>query len=133
MNNITIAGTIGRDAETRHLQNGDAVCGFSVADNQGGKDKPTIWWNCVLFGKRAESLAQYLVKGQVVTVSGSLTKRVWNDKESNEREALELRVVDVALQGARSNADKQHESAKKPYGGGGKDVDISRFDDQIPF
>ena len=71
MNSISIAGQLGKDAEQRFLPNGDAVASFSVADSQG-KDKPTIWWNCSLFGKRAEALTQYLTKGQAVTVSGNV-------------------------------------------------------------
>ena len=100
MNNISIAGTLGKDAEVRYLPNGDAVCNFSVADSMG-KDKGTIWWNCQLFGKRAESLAQYLTKGQAVTVSGNVTEREWNDKEGTKRKSMDVRVQDVALQGGR--------------------------------
>ena len=57
MNVITIAGNLGKDSESRFLPNGDAVTSFSVADSQG-KDKPSIWWNCSLFGKRGEALAR---------------------------------------------------------------------------
>jgi single-strand DNA-binding protein len=106
MNNITVAGQLGRDAELKFLPNGDAILSFSVADSQGGKDKPTIWWNASLFGKRAGSLAQYLMKGQTVTVSGTLSKREWTDKEGNKRESLDLRVADVALQGGRPSANQ---------------------------
>jgi hypothetical protein len=63
MNNITVAGPLGKDAELRNLSDGTSVLSFSVADSQG-REKPTIWWNCSLFGKRAESLQQYLTKGQ---------------------------------------------------------------------
>lgn len=100
MNSLTIAGSLGKDAEVNYLPNGDAVCKFSVADSQG-KDKPTIWWNCQLYGKRAESLSQYLTKGQAVTVVGSVTEREWNDKEGNKRKSMDVRVQDVALQGGR--------------------------------
>jgi len=100
MNSLTIAGTLGKDAEVRYLPNGDAVCNFSVADSMG-KDKGTIWWNCQLFGKRAESLSQYLTKGQAVTVSGNVTEREWNDKEGTKRKSMDVRVQDVALQGGR--------------------------------
>ena len=62
MNNVTIVGRVG-NAETRYVPNGDPVLQFSVADDQG-RDKPPIWWNCTLFGKRAESLAPYVSKGQ---------------------------------------------------------------------
>ena len=59
MNVITVAGSLGRDAELKYLQNGDAVLNFSVADS-AGRDKPTIWWNCQLFGKRASPIIPFI-------------------------------------------------------------------------
>lgn len=100
MNVITVAGSLGRDAELKYLPNGDAVINFSVADSQG-RDRPTIWWSCQLFGKRAESLSQYLKKGQAVTVSGSVTEREWTDKDGNTKKAVNVRVNEVALMGGR--------------------------------
>ena len=100
MNVITIAGQLGKDAEIRHLPNGDAVCNFSVADSQG-REKPTIWWRCSLFGKRAESLLQYLKKGQSVTVSGTVTEREYTDKDGAQKKAQEVRVNDISLQGGK--------------------------------
>ncbi len=107
MNNITVAGQLGRDAEVRFLPDGTPVCAFSVADSQG-RDKPTLWWSCSLFGKRAESLAPYLLKGQAVTVSGTVTERKWTDKDGAERKSMDVRVQDVALQGGK------REGAAKP-------------------
>ncbi len=113
MNSITIAGQLGKDAEQRFLPNGDAVASFSVADSQG-KDKPTIWWNCSLFGKRAESLAQYLTKGQAVTVAGNVTQREYTDKDGNKRTAMDVRVNDIALQGGkREDAPRQAAPAQR--------------------
>ncbi len=106
MNSLTIAGSLGKDSETSYLPNGDAVCNFSVADSMG-KDKGTIWWNCQLFGKRAESLATYLVKGQAVSVVGTITEREWNDKEGNKRKSMNVRVQDVALQGGRKEQQEE--------------------------
>ena len=100
MNSITIAGSLGKDAEIRFLGNGDPVASFSVADSQG-REKPAIWWNCSLFGKRAESLAPYLTKGQAVAVTGSLTEREWVDKDGNKRKSFDLRASDLALQGPK--------------------------------
>lgn len=108
MNNITIAGNVARDAETRYMPNGDPVANFSVADNQG-KDKPAIFWNCQLFGKRAESLSPYLTKGAAVAVSGVVTEREWQDKEGQKRKTMEIRVADVALQGG-----KRDDAMRKP-------------------
>ena len=105
MNIISIAGNLGRDAEVRYTQNGDAVCSFSVADSQG-KDKEAIWWRCSLFGKRAESLAPYLRKGAQVTVAGNVTERAY-EKDGEQKKAMEIRVSDVALQGGRSQEHAQ--------------------------
>lgn len=131
MNIITIAGQLGKDAEMRYLPKGDPVAAFSVADSQG-KDKPTIWWNCGLFGKRAESLAPYLVKGQAVTVTGQITEREWADKEGNKRKSLEVRVIDVALQGGKKTGpDLANNPAKAQPANPGRFADMP--DDDIPF
>ena len=103
MNSITIAGQLGKDAETRALPDGTPILSFSVADSQG-RDKATIWWNCALFGKRAESLAPYLTKGTSVTVVGTVTEREYTDKDGNKRKSMDVRVQDVALQGGKRDA-----------------------------
>jgi len=122
MNNITVAGQLGKDAELRHMPDGTAVASFSVADSQG-RDKPTIWWNCQIFGKRAESLQQYLVKGQSVTVGGSVSEREWTDKDGGKRKTMEIRVNDVALQGGK------RESAAPPPAPAPRQQPSSGFDD----
>jgi single-strand DNA-binding protein len=127
MNVITVAGTLGKDAEVKYLANGDAIANFSVADSQG-REKPTIWWNCGLYGKRAESLSQYLLKGQAVTVTGSVSEREWTDKEGNKRKSMDVRVNDVALQGGRKNEESQQERRQAPA-----PQQTSIDDDDIPF
>jgi single-strand DNA-binding protein len=127
MNVITVAGSLGKDAEVKYLPNGDAIANFSVADSQG-RDKPTIWWNCGLYGKRAESLSQYLTKGQAVTVTGSVSEREWTDKEGNKRKSMDVRVSDVALQGGRKNEEPQQERRQAPAPA---PVDIDS--DDLPF
>lgn len=98
MNVISISGSLGKDAEQKFLPDGTAILNFSVADDQG-KTKPTLWWSCAIFGKRAESgLAQYLVKGQAVTVNGAVSMREY-EKDGVKRQAFDIRVNDVALQG----------------------------------
>jgi len=104
MNSITITGHLGNDCESRAMPDGTPVVSFSVADSLG-RDKPTIWWTCSLIGKRAQALAQYLTKGQSVTVIGTVTEREWVDKDGGKRKSTDVRVSDVALQGGgnRSN------------------------------
>jgi single-strand DNA-binding protein len=137
MNSITIAGQLGKDAELKQLQAGDAVCSFSVADSQG-REKPTIWWNCQLWGKRAVSLTQYLTKGQSVTVSGNVTMREYTDKDGQPRKSMDIRVNDVALQGSKQDgqasaprpAPAPRAAAPKASAGGSGFDDM---DDNIPF
>lgn len=134
MNNITIAGQLGKDAEIRYLPNGDPVASFSVADSQG-RDKLTIWWNASLFGKRAESLAPYLLKGQAVTISGTVTEREWTDKEGGKRKSMDVRVNDLALQGGKREAaapapaPARRAAAPAASHGGGFD----EMDSDVPF
>lgn len=139
MNNITVAGQLGRDAELRSLPDGTQVLQFSVADSQG-RDKPTIWWNCQLFGKRAASLQQYLTKGQSVAVSGNVTEREWKTKEGEPRKSMEIRVNDVALQGGQRQQSEATPAARaaprpppapKASAGGGSGFDD--MDSDIPF
>jgi single-strand DNA-binding protein len=70
MANISGVFRIGRDAEVRTAGTGDAVCNLSLAYDYGrkGEDgkRPTQWLDASLWGKRATTLAQYLVKGQLI-------------------------------------------------------------------
>ena len=133
MNSISISGNLGKDCEIRNLPDGTSVAAFSVADSQG-KDKPTIWWNASLFGKRAESLAPYLTKGTSVTVVGNVTEREYTDKDGNKRKSMDVRVQDVALQGGKRDATPAAAPASRPAqkpvpaGSGFDDMD-----DDIPF
>ena len=129
MNILTIAGGLTRDAEVKYLQNGDAVCSFSVADSEG-RDKPTIYWNCSLFGKRAESLSQYLTKGSKVTVTGRVTERSWTDKNGQERKSMDVRVNDIALQGKPSGSHDEP-VREAPRRASAPAVDIDETD--LPF
>jgi len=126
MNSITIVGGLGRDAEIKYLNNGDPICNFSVADSQG-RDKGTIWWNCSLFGKRAEALSQYLTKGQSVTVVGTITEREW-EKDGVKRKSMDVRVSEIALQGGRRDAEPQEERRAAP-----KPAPETFDSDEIPF
>ena len=132
MNNITIAGQLGRDAEVRYLQDGTAIASFSVADSQG-REKTTIWWRCGLFGKRAESLSQYLVKGQAVTVSGSVTEREYTDKDGTQKKAMEIRVQDVALQGGKRDAAPAPARTPEPQKAAAPASGFDAMDEEIPF
>ena len=128
MNFVSISGSLGRDAELKYLNNGDPVCSFSVADSQG-REKPTIWWRCSLFGKRGQSLSQFLTKGQSVTVVGTITEREW-EKDGVKQKSMDVRVSEIALQGGRKESEPQDERRAAPKPAPAQDS----FDDsEIPF
>lgn len=104
MNVLTVSGNIGRDAEVRNA-GGTAVAGFSLAIKSGYGDKAqTIWLDCSIWGKQAESgLVQYLKKGQFVVVSGEMGTR-----EHDGKTYITLRVNNVTLGGKQ---DSQQQAA----------------------
>lgn len=103
MNVLTVSGNIGKDAVVRKA-GGQSVAGFSVAMKSGYGDKAqTIWLDCSLWGKQAESgLVQYLKKGQFVVLSGELGTR-----EHEGKTYLTLRVNDVTLGGKSEQSNQQ--------------------------
>lgn len=70
MANLSGVFRVGRDAEIRKTSSGEDVCNLSLAYNHGRKgedgNRPTQWLDASLWGKRASTLAQYLVKGQLI-------------------------------------------------------------------
>ena len=76
MNNWSFTGNLGRDAELRTTTSGHSVLSFTVAVKSGYGDKATTTWaNCQLWGKQAENMGQYLVKGKQVGITGEVTLR----------------------------------------------------------
>lgn len=102
MMNITIAGNIGRDAETRDV-NGKSVTNFSVGVS-AGRNSETTWFKCALWGDRGEKLAPYLTKGGKVTVAGRLTAGTYDGKPD-----LKIDVSEVALQGGKQDAPRDEQ------------------------
>jgi single-strand DNA-binding protein len=127
MQSITIAGRIGKAAETRQA-GGDNVTSFTVAvDQRNGREKVTNWWRVSVWGKRGDALAQYLTKGASVTVAGEFTLGEYDGKPQ-----LNVRANEIALQGGKS--DSRQEPAS---GGDGSQGHAGGFvddlDDDVPF
>lgn len=77
MNNITICGRLTKDVEIKKTEN-SVVGVFSIADNYAKDD--TMYWNCVVFGKQAETLEKYKKKGDAITIVGNITNEHYKDK-----------------------------------------------------
>lgn len=75
-NTIILNGRLTRDVELSHMQDGKAVAKFTVAVNRAYKDangdRQADFHNCVIFGNRAEAVANYFHKGDMIGVAGEL-------------------------------------------------------------
>lgn len=102
MNNWNFTGNLGNDCESRYLPNGDAIVSFSVGVKSGyGEKASTTWARCSMFGKRGESVAPYLTKGQLVGIVGELSAREWTNKDGATKTSIEVRVSDLTLLGKK--------------------------------
>jgi single-strand DNA-binding protein len=130
MKTISIAGRVGKNAETRRTQNGDPVTSFSVAVDDGyGERKSTMWFDCSLWGNRGNSLAQHLTKGTSLSLSGELGKR-----EHEGKTYLTIRVNELTLQGGNERKAEQPAQKQEGYGqASGGNPSPRELDDEIPF
>jgi single-strand DNA-binding protein len=78
VNKVILVGNLGADPEVRYTAGGTAVCRLSVAtsrrytDKQGNRQEETAWHRVDVWGKMAETCAQYLSKGRQVYIEGRL-------------------------------------------------------------
>lgn len=122
---VTLAGNLGRDAETKSTKDGTPLCSFSVGVSTGyGENKSTVWVDVTKWGKGSDGLARILCKGSKVSVSGELSTR-----EHNGKTYLQCRADHVTIQGTPQGSDGRGE-AKKPYDAPASHDDLS---DEIPF
>lgn len=84
MNQICITGRLTRDPESRMTQSGKEVVNFCVAVNRVGKDAGADFINCVAFGKQAEVIGKYFIKGMKIDLSGRLQTGSYTDKNGNK-------------------------------------------------
>jgi len=91
LNKVYLYGNLTRDPELKSLPTGNKVTTFSLATNRvykdqaGNKKEQVEFHNIVVFGRQAETSAQYLKKGQGVMIDGRIQTRSWDDKTTGEK------------------------------------------------
>lgn len=152
MNKVILVGHLGKDIEVRYTQGGVAVGTLSVAtseswnDKSGQRQEKTEWHRVVVWGKAAESLQDYLLKGKEIYVEGRLQTREWNDKDNNKRFTTEIRsdrIVLLSGGGAGRGDDRAGHDDTRPGRGAGsggrrgaepsEPAAADAPDDDIPF
>ena len=141
VNKVILIGRLGKDPEIRSTPNGTTVCKFSLAtderwtDKSGEKQERTEWHNIVAWGKLGEICGQYLRKGKLVYIDGSIRTDSWDDKETGQKKyRTEIIAANMQMLDKKSDDD----------GGGGSYAGAARKsssssappmddDEEVPF
>ena len=123
LNKVQLIGNLGKDPELSYTQDGLGILKFTIAtsetynDKNGEKVDNTTWHNVVLFGKLAETLANYLTKGKQVYVEGKIRNSSYDDKEGIKRYRTDIVASSVIMLGAKGSANDFEQSPDQRSGG----------------
>jgi single-strand DNA-binding protein len=150
INHVVLVGRLTRNAELKYTNSGAAVSKFSIAINQRRK-KDDQWvdeshfFDIVFWGKGAEAINQYLVKGKQVGIEGQLRQDRW-EQDGQSRSRVEIFATNVMLLGggqggggqAGGPGSRSGGQSSEPRGGGGdfpegQSSPDGSFHDDIPF
>ena len=104
-NSVQLIGHLGQDPEIVNLESGSKLAKFSVATSdsyknaKGEKVEDTQWHNVVAWGKTAEIVENFLVKGKQVAVEGKLIHRSYETKEGDKRYITEIKCNELLMLG----------------------------------
>ncbi len=140
VNKVMLIGRLGKDPELRYTTNGQPVANFTLATTEvrGSKDTEkqeyTEWHRVVAWGRLAEICGEYLSKGKMVYVEGSLRTRSWDDNQGNKRWTTEIvaNQMQILSPAGEKQAEADKSDAKLPDD---FELDDDSFgsDDDVPF
>ncbi len=120
VNKVILVGNLGSKPELRHTQKGNPVMNISLATSRGvrGADgiwkEETLWHRATIWGKRAETCAKYLQKGNRVYIEGLLKPSNWTDKEGTVHKSAEITVEEIKFLGGKNQANHFEETSETP-------------------
>jgi len=104
-NTVQLIGNVGNDPEIKTFDGGKKLAKLAIATNEsyknekGEKVEETQWHNLVAWGKTAEIIEKYVVKGKEIAIEGKLTHRSYEDKNGEKRYVTEVVIDEVLLLG----------------------------------
>ena len=107
-NHVQLIGNVGQEPTITNLESGRKVARFSLATNEfykkdkGEKVQTTEWHTVVAWGKPADLIENYVVKGKELALSGKLKSRSYEDKEGVTRYVTEIEASEILLMGSKS-------------------------------
>lgn len=119
LNVIAIQGRLAADPEMRQTTTGKRVCTFRIACDRGRKDangnSQTDWIPCTAWEKTAEFIYKYFQKGSMIAVDGRLQSRQYQDKNGQNRIAVEIVANNVNFCGSKeSTSTAPQNAAQRP-------------------
>lgn len=128
LNKALIIGNLTRDPEIKALPSGIKVCSFSVATNRvwkdqnGQKQEAADFHNVVVFGRQAETVSQYMKKGNQVMIEGRMQTRSWDAQDGTKRYRTEV-VADRVQFGTRPTGGESNYGNSQPKASNEKEED----------
>ncbi|MEM1170804.1 single-stranded DNA-binding protein [Dapis sp. BLCC M126] len=112
LNVVTLVGRVGGDPDVKYFESGSVVCRLTLAVNRrSSKTDQPDWFNLEMWGKTAEVAADYVRKGKLIGVKGSLKFEYWEDRNTGaSRSKPVIRVDRLELLGSKRD-DEQAASA----------------------
>jgi len=107
-NHVQLIGNVGQEPIITNLESGKKVARFSLATNEyyktkkGEKEQSTEWHTVVAWGKTADIIENYVVKGKEVGVTGKLKTRNYEDKEGVKHYVTEVEANEILLLGTKN-------------------------------
>ncbi len=125
INKVILVGRLGQDPKLTYLPSGSPVAEMSVAtdesykDRDGNKQEKTEWHRVKVFGRSAEFCNNYLSKGRLVYIEGTLRTRSWEDQQGQKRYMTEVVVTGPGhtVQGLDSRGGQAAEAPMGDEGG----------------
>ena len=142
VNKAILVGRLGKDPEIRSTPSGSTVAKFTIAtderftDRNGEKQERTEWHNVVAWNKLAEICGQYLKKGKLVYIEGSIRTDSWDDKETGQKKyrteivAQTMQMLDRRGDEAGGGSGGQYASSSSR---GNTAETTIQDDDDVPF
>jgi single-strand DNA-binding protein len=107
VNSVTLVGRAGRDPEVRYFESGSVVANLTIAVNRRSRDEEPDWFNLEIWGKQAQVAADYVKKGSLLGIIGSLKLDRWTDRTSGEeRSKPVVRVDRLELLGSKRDSEQ---------------------------
>lgn len=140
LNVVAIMGRLAADPQMRQTQAGKSVCSFRIACDRGRKDangqRQTDWLAVVAWDKTADFVSRYFSKGSMIAVTGRLQSRNYQDKNGNNRTAIEIVANQVSFCGEKKQEKSfqpANENALNFAQGGNDDFAPVEDADDLPF